>query len=129
MNTHLRISVPMLIGAALLPVVVAAAIAVSLVGRQPDGSLGSAPNAIAVSQDGRTLYVANGGNNAIAVVEPGSHDPIRGFIPVGWFPTALALTANDRLLVGTDMVSDRLRPRPPGVRAEAIPTATASSRF
>ena len=63
--------------------------------------LGSAPNALVVSQDGRTLYVANAGNNAIAVVEPGSGDPIRGFIPVGWFPTALALTKeNDRLLVG-----------------------------
>src|SRR5262249_52297300 len=66
-----------------------------------EGRLGRAPNAIAVSQDGRTLYVANGGNNAIAVVEPGSADPVRGFIPVGWFPTALALTgANDRLIVG-----------------------------
>ena len=63
--------------------------------------LGSAPNALAVSQDGRTLYVANGGNNAIAVVEPRSADPIKGFIPVGWFPAALALTnAGDRLLVG-----------------------------
>jgi len=46
------------------------------------------------------LYVANGGNNAIAVVEPRSGDPIKGFIPVGWFPAALALTnAGDRLLV------------------------------
>ena len=63
--------------------------------------LGSSPNALAVSQDGRTLYVANGGNNAIAVVEPRSGDPIKGFIPVGWFPAALALTnAGDRLLVG-----------------------------
>jgi YVTN family beta-propeller protein len=63
--------------------------------------LGSAPNAIAVSQDGKTLYVANGGNNAIAVVEPDRADPVRGFIPVGWFPAAVALTnANDRLIVG-----------------------------
>ena len=63
--------------------------------------LGSAPNAIVVSQDGRTLYVANGGNNAIAVVEPGRRDPIKGFIPVGWFPAALALTnSGDQLLVG-----------------------------
>jgi len=63
--------------------------------------LGSAPNAIAVSPDGRTIFVANGGNNAIAVVEPGSRDPVQGFIPVGWFPTALALTATgDRLLIG-----------------------------
>lgn len=31
--------------------------------------LGSAPNALAVSPDGRTLYVANGANNAVAVVD------------------------------------------------------------
>src|SRR5262249_40325045 len=63
--------------------------------------LGSAPNAIAISEDGQTLYVANAGNNAVAVIQPSASDPIRGFIPVGWFPTALALTkTNDRLLIG-----------------------------
>jgi YVTN family beta-propeller protein len=62
---------------------------------------GSAPNALAVGPDGETLYVANAGNNAIALLQPGQHDPVRGFIPVGWFPTALALTkTGDRLLVG-----------------------------
>jgi YVTN family beta-propeller protein len=68
---------------------------------------GSAPNALAISRDGRSLYVASGGINAIAVVDLSTHDhgresePIRGFIPVGWFPTALALTpADDQLLVG-----------------------------
>jgi len=69
---------------------------------RPDASapLGSAPNAIAVSSDG-TLYVANAGNNAIAVIDPSQPDSPRGFVPVGWFPAALALTkANDRLLVG-----------------------------
>ena len=77
--------------------------------------LGSAPNALVVSRDGRTLYVANGGNNAIAVVEPGNRDPIRGFIPVGWFPTALALTtANDRLLVGNGYGFGSIAPSPAG---------------
>src|SRR5262249_13274889 len=48
-----------------------------------------------------TLYVANGGNNAVAIVQPWTRDPVRGFIPVGWFPTGLALTkTNDRLLIG-----------------------------
>ena len=61
--------------------------------------LGSAPNAIVVSDGGRTLYVANAGNNAVAVVEPANKHAIRGFIPVGWFPTALAATNDGRLLV------------------------------
>ena len=76
---------------------------VKIIDVRPDSSapLGSAPNAIAISEDGQTLYVANGGNNAVAVIQPSASDPIRGFIPVGWFPTALALTKmNDRLLIG-----------------------------
>jgi len=80
--------------------------------------LGSAPNAIAVSQDGETLYVANAGNNAIAVVEPLRHgraDKIRGFIPVGWFPTAVALTkTEDRLLVGNGYGFGSIAPAPAG---------------
>ncbi len=77
--------------------------------------LGSAPNALAMSQDGRTLYVANGGNNAIAVVEPRNRRPLRGFIPVGWFPTALALTkGNDRLLVGNGYGFGSIAPVPDG---------------
>src|SRR5215467_9412333 len=55
--------------------------------------LGSSPNAIAVSPDGRTLYVANGSQNAVAVVD--AHDQhgsaVDGFIPTGWYPTAVAL--------------------------------------
>ena len=62
--------------------------------------LGSAPNALVVADGGRTLYVANAGNNAVAVVEPANRRPIRGFIPVGWFPTALAVTNDGRLMVG-----------------------------
>src|SRR5215471_14621433 len=84
---------------------------------RPDSSapLGSAPNAIAVSEDGQTLYVANAGNNAIAVVQPGARDPIRGFVPVGWFPTALALTKNnDRLMVGNGYGFGSIAPPAPG---------------
>jgi YVTN family beta-propeller protein len=80
--------------------------------------LGSAPNAIAVSQDGETLYVANAGNNAIAVVEPRRHgrdDRVRGFIPVGWFPTAVALTkAEDRLIVANGYGFGSIAPAPAG---------------
>lgn len=35
----------------------------------PDAPMGSMPNALAVSKDGGTLYVANGGNNDVAVVD------------------------------------------------------------
>src|SRR5262249_36268708 len=51
--------------------------------------LGSSPNALAASADGKTLYVANGANNAIAVVRTDdAANPLQGLIPTGWYPTA-----------------------------------------
>ncbi len=62
--------------------------------RRPDPlGFGSLPNALALSPDGRTLYVANGGNNAVAAVRlahgPGSTSRVAGFVPTGWFPGAV----------------------------------------
>ncbi|MGI8857019.1 MAG: alkaline phosphatase family protein [Thermomicrobiales bacterium] len=72
---------------------------------------GSMPNGLALSPDGTMLYVANGGNNAIAVVAldararmPGTYSgalanapptsAVTGFIPTEWYPIAVAVTAN-----------------------------------
>jgi YVTN family beta-propeller protein len=53
--------------------------------------IGSAPNALAISRDGKTLFVANGANNAIGVVDLDGHPPrLKGYIPTGWYPTAVA---------------------------------------
>ena len=53
---------------------------------------GSGPNALAFSDDGRTLYVANGANNAIAVI---GFEPRRcrwkGCLPTAWYPAGLVL--------------------------------------
>src|SRR5262249_36865757 len=67
-------------------------------GREP--VLGSSPNAVTVSPDGARLYVANAAENAIAVVEPDSDaaNAVRGLIPTGWYPTAVALDATGRRL-------------------------------
>src|SRR5262245_36889622 len=52
--------------------------------------LGSSPNAVAVSADGRTIYVANASENAVAVVDPDAEaaSAVLGLIPTGWYPTA-----------------------------------------
>ncbi len=61
--------------------------------------LGSSPNALALSGDGKTLYVANGANNAVAIVNlDNPSSPIQGFIPTGWYPTAVALGPDERQL-------------------------------
>jgi len=68
-------------------------------GREP--VLGSSPNAVAVSPDGRTLYVANAAENAIAVVDPDATaaNAVLGLIPTGWYPTAVALDATGNQLM------------------------------
>ena len=62
---------------------------------------GANPNALAFDGTGRTLFVANGTQNAIAVVEfdPGESE-LEGLIPVGWFPGAIVCdNARQRLYV------------------------------
>ncbi len=55
--------------------------------------LGCMPNAIAVR--GKTLYVANGGDNALCEIDI-TEGKVLGFRPAGYFPTALALSANGK---------------------------------
>src|SRR5207237_10321525 len=65
---------------------------------------GSGSNALALSPDGATLYVANGTNNCLAVVRLGAKScerdgragPSRlaGLIPTGWYPGAVAVSAD-----------------------------------
>ncbi len=40
------------------------------------------------------MYAANGGNNAVAVIDAASRR-VRGYIPTGWFPGAVACNGND----------------------------------
>ncbi|HEU5255818.1 MAG TPA: bifunctional YncE family protein/alkaline phosphatase family protein [Vicinamibacterales bacterium] len=87
--------------------------------------LGSSPNAVAVSLDGQTLYVANATENAVAVVSlkqgqraggrsSGEVWDVRGRIPTGWYPTALALDATGtHLFIGSSFGFGSIAPPPP----------------
>jgi sugar lactone lactonase YvrE len=64
---------------------------------------GAVPDAIAISPDGQRLFVANASSDAVAVYNAGrgqSKTSIRpiGFVPTGWYPTALAATASELLI-------------------------------
>jgi DNA-binding beta-propeller fold protein YncE len=61
---------------------------------------GANPNALALSPDERTLYVSDGGTNAIAVValQPNSSGQVQGLIPTGWYPNSLSLSADGKTL-------------------------------
>jgi DNA-binding beta-propeller fold protein YncE len=57
----------------------------------PNAPVGSTPNSIALSDDGRALVIANADNNNLAVFDvsmPGKAKSL-GFIPVGWYPTSV----------------------------------------
>jgi DNA-binding beta-propeller fold protein YncE len=64
---------------------------------------GAVPDAIAISPDGQRLFVANASSDAVAVYNAGhgkSRTSIRpiGFVPTGWYPTALGATASELLI-------------------------------
>jgi YVTN family beta-propeller protein len=77
--------------------------------------LGGSPNAIAASPDGQTLFVANAAQNAIAVVDADAkgHDAVRGLIPTGWYPTAVAVSrSGGALFVGSGYGFGSIAPTP-----------------
>ena len=57
---------------------------------------GLAPTALALSDDGATLYVALGGVNAVGVYT--SAGSFKGLIPSGWYPSSLDVSADGRTL-------------------------------
>ena len=61
---------------------------------------GMQPNAIVRSADGKRVYVALSGINAVAVLDSRKPSQLHrlGLIPTGWYPTALALSPNGRYL-------------------------------
>jgi len=69
---------------------------------------GSSPNGLAISGKGKNLYVANGMDNALAVVSLGSkasskgkteRSVVKGFIPTGAYPGAVCLVKKRDLFV------------------------------
>ncbi len=69
---------------------------------------GDSPNGLAISNDGQTLFAANGMDNAVAVVKLGmaassgsaqQKSTVAGFIPTGAYPGAVCLFGNNQMLV------------------------------
>ncbi len=69
-------------------------------GEEKNKYWGDSPNGLAISDDGKTLYVANGMDNAIAIVNLGKlsssnqneeKSNVAGFIPTGTYPGAVCV--------------------------------------
>jgi DNA-binding beta-propeller fold protein YncE len=65
----------------------------------PDAPYGALPSALALSRDGKRLFVALAGLDSVAVLDARSPARYRyGLVPTGWVPTALAVSPNGRYL-------------------------------
>jgi YVTN family beta-propeller protein len=77
-------------------------------GEEQNPYWGDSPNGLGISNDGNTLYVANGMDNAVAVVILGSNvvsnssqikSKVAGFIPTGAYPGAVCVLNDSHLMV------------------------------
>jgi YVTN family beta-propeller protein len=67
----------------------------------PGALTGTQPNALTVSADGKTLFVANAGNNDIEVIDITSSgkETRKGLIPTAWYPTGVFLNNDESTLI------------------------------
>jgi len=73
----------------------------------PGAPMGASPNGLALSRDGRTLYVANAGDNDLAQIRLGTpgkgRDRVEGLIPTAWFPSGVAIDPSGSTLFVINM--------------------------
>ncbi len=86
----------------------------------PNAPEGSVPDGLAVSDDGRWLFVTNAGNNDVAVIDiastslTGPAPRIVGLIPTAWYPTTVAVSRDERTLFVTNAKGLGAGPNPKG---------------
>jgi YVTN family beta-propeller protein len=90
----------------------------------PASPEGSTPNALVLDAVHQRLYVANADNNNVAVisVKEAGHSKVLGFLPVGWYPSALALADGGRKLY---VANSKGRQSYPDIRGPMSPLASS----
>src|SRR5439155_5692555 len=64
---------------------------------------GATPTGLALSPDEKTLYATLGDMNAVAVVDVAGATPeLEGFLPAGWYPTAVVTSPDGKRLLVTN---------------------------
>ncbi|HVA18210.1 MAG TPA: bifunctional YncE family protein/alkaline phosphatase family protein, partial [Candidatus Dormibacteraeota bacterium] len=74
----------------------------------PARLMGSNPNGLALSPDGKQLYVTNGGANSIALINlygigggltsTPAKNAVTGLIPTGWYPSSVSVSRDGKTL-------------------------------
>ncbi len=88
----------------------------------PDAPVGTTPNGLALSEDENTLYIANADNNCLAVfdVTRRGHSRSVGFVPTGWYPTAVKVIGSKLFVTNGKGFSSKANPKGPNpVRSRA----------
>ncbi|HJW39915.1 MAG TPA: hypothetical protein VJ476_01660 [Rhizomicrobium sp.] len=82
---------------------------------------GASPNSLALSPDEKTLYVTEGGSNAVAVVDMTGAPRVTGLIPTAWEPNAVTPSADGRTLYVVNSKSPT-GPNPRNCKENVTPT-------
>jgi DNA-binding beta-propeller fold protein YncE len=83
--------------------------------QDPGDVFGAQPNALAFDKRGKTLFVCNGTQNAVAVFQfnPGG-SKLLGLVPVGWFPGAIAHDSRRNMIYVANIKNIAEKKQPPG---------------
>ncbi len=66
----------------------------------PLNPLGMTPSALGVDKRGTRLYVVCSDANAVAAVDiSGANSRVAGFLPTGWYPTAVRVLDNNEVVI------------------------------
>ena len=82
---------------------------------KPSDLFGASPNALAFDPSGERLFVANGSQNAIAVLkfepEDKGDSKLLGLVPVGWFPGAVVYDAQRKAICAANIKGLPIKPK------------------
>lgn len=89
----------------------------------PNAPVGTTPNGLALNEDENTLYIANADNNCLAVfdVSQKGHSRSSGFIPTGWYPTAVKVIGSKVFVTNGKGFSSKANPRGPNPNRSRTP--------
>jgi 6-phosphogluconolactonase (cycloisomerase 2 family) len=82
----------------------------------PDAPNGATTNSLALSEDEKTLYVANADNNSLVVFDVSERGESRakGFIPTGWYPTSVRFVQGKIIVANGKGNTSLANPKGPG---------------
>ena len=86
----------------------------------PASPVGSTPNGLALSDDDDQLFIVNANNNCLAVFDVRDAATSRplGFVPTGWYPTAVRVAGGQLLVANGKGTASKANPNGPNPSRE-----------